>query len=114
MSPLTVVRENNYTLSIIGNGLSFTITQSDIIGSGKYLGSNTNGLHYMYVETIIQQVPLDVKRMIGLYDENGATHAIFQIPNIDYSFIEVPFYVDDDGHLYIMSTREHPLIMRIS
>ena len=106
MSPLTVVRENNYTLSIIGNGLSFTITQSDIIGSGKYLGSNTNGLHYVYVETIIQQVPLDVKRMIGLYDENGATHAIFQIPNIDYSFIEVPFYVDEDGHLYIMSTRE--------
>ena len=106
MSLISVARENDYTLSIVGNGLSFTITQSDIIGSGKYLGNNTNGFHYVYVETIIQQVPLDVKRMIGLYDENGSTHAIFQIPNIDYSFIEVPFYIDEDGHLYIMSTRE--------
>ncbi|HJM47988.1 MAG TPA: hypothetical protein QGH56_09260, partial [Candidatus Marinimicrobia bacterium] len=102
-----VVREDDYTLRISGDGSSFTIIQPDVIGSGRYLGENADGLHYVYVESIIQNVPLDVIRIIGLYDANGAIKAIFQIPNIDYTYIEDPFYIDDEGHLYIMSTRSN-------
>lgn len=100
-----VIRESDHILKVIGAGISFLIHQSDIIGSGKYLGKNKNGFHFVYVETIIQQVPLDVNRIIGLYDDNGATQAIFHIPNLDYTFIEKPFYIDDEGHLYLMSSR---------
>ena len=109
ISSILVVRENDYTLRINGEEMSFTIVQSDMIGSGKYLGKNANGYHYVYVETIIQNVPLDVNRIIGLYDTNGGTKAIFQIPNVDYSFIEDPFYVDESGNLYMMNSRSDGL-----
>ena len=102
-----VIREDDHTLHISGDGFSFNIIQSDVIGSGRYLGENADGFHYIYIESIIQNVPLDVKRIIGLYDANGRGKAIFHIPNIDYTYIEDPFYIDDEGHLYIMSTRSN-------
>ena len=102
----TVVRNNDHPLQITGKDFSFSIIQSSVIGSGNYLGKNAEGFHYIYVETITKQIPLDVKRSIGLYNSHGVAHAIFEIPNVDFTHIENPFYIDSAGNLFIMNTRE--------
>ncbi|MBT4143756.1 MAG: T9SS type A sorting domain-containing protein [Candidatus Marinimicrobia bacterium] len=103
---VSVIRTDDEILQIVGNDFAFSIIQAEGFASGKYLGKNGENNHYVYIETILQHVPLRVKREIALFDLTGKRQATFPIPNVDYTFIEFPFHVDELGDLYIMSTRK--------
>jgi len=97
---------NDNTLSVKGDDFNIVIKDSSIIGFGKYLGEVTKDYHYLYIENIIQQIPLLVKRKIMVVDETGFVKKVFEYPNNNYTYIPQEFFVSQ-GNLFFMLSREN-------
>jgi len=87
----------------IDQSQKFSIESSQAnLGTLKYLGNTPNGNLYIYVEHILQQVPLQVERSVQLYTIDGVLINQINIPQLQNSYIFREFYVDTQGNLYHM------------
>tara|TARA_B100000953_G_scaffold272720_1_gene244372 strand:+ start:1744 stop:4431 length:2688 start_codon:yes stop_codon:yes gene_type:complete len=101
-----VIIKNKNTLTVKGPGLNIILEDSSTIGFGQYLGKVASGHHYLYIENIIQQVPLLIKRKIFVVDETGVVKIIFEYPNNNYTYIPQEFFINQ-GNLFFMASREN-------
>ena len=99
-----VIKKDLQTITIrCNNSFSFNITSTKPnLGSAKFLGSTTEKNLYIYLEKIIQQIPLQVEREIRLYSIDGVLKARFLIPTHAHTYIFKEFFVDDKGNLFRM------------
>lgn len=103
--PDVKIRKKDWqTINILLNDENaFDITSGQPnLGSCKFLGCTQTGNLYIYIETIIRHVPLQIKRDIRLYTQNGEVKAIFEIPAHTYTYTFKEFYIDDNGNLFHM------------
>lgn len=104
---LRVIRRSSDRASVIINSeTAFEIEQKNL-GTVRHLGSTLGNYHYIYYETIEQQVPLRVSRYIDLIDGDGIIKVRFEVPTLAYTYIFREFFVDRGGSLYKMiSTKD--------
>ncbi len=99
--------KNSFTINT-GSNSSFEINSTnDDLGLARYLGTTPSGDIYIYIEKIIRQVPLEVKREIYLYSQSGDIKKIIDVPLYMHTYIFSEFYVDEDGNLFHMITAEN-------
>lgn len=82
---------------------AFEIAAADYdLGSAKFLGATPAGNYYIYLEKIVQSLPLQVERSVQLHESRGKVKARFQIPSQHHTDIFKEFHVDAAGNLYQM------------
>ena len=99
------IKDNN-TISIKGSEIDIVFKDSLSIGFGQYLGKTVNNHHYVYIENIIQHIPLLIERKILVVDQVGKVKIIFQYPNNNYTYIPQEFFVND-GNLFFLTSRNN-------
>jgi len=80
-------------------------TKNDL-GLARYLGTTPGGDIYIYLEKIIQHIPLQVERSIQLYSQTGKIKKTIDVPLHMHTYVFSEFYVDGDGNLFHMITAE--------
>ena len=103
---ISIKKEDNYTISIKGSGFDILFKDSLPIGFGQYLGKAANNNHYIYIENIIQHVPLIIERKILVVDQIGKVKIIFHYPNNNYTYIPQEFFVNDGDLFFLISRSE--------
>jgi hypothetical protein len=78
----------------------------DNIGSVDYLGNTPNGDHYIYVESILQHVPLQVQRAIYLCSNTGNVLQTLTLPQEKFTYVFKEFIIGEEGELYHMQSSE--------
>ena len=96
---------NNNNISVKSSDFNFSIKDSSVIGFGSYLGKASKNHHYLYIENIIEQVPLNIKRKIIVVDETGFIKKVFEYPNNNYTYMPQEFFVRD-GNLFFMLSQK--------
>ena len=103
---VSIKLKDENTIIIKGLGFDLIFKDSLSIGFGQYLGKVGNNHHYVYIENIVQQVPLLIKRKILVVDQIGTVKIIFQYPNNNYTYIPQEFFVDDGNLFFLISRNE--------
>mgnify|MGYP001179041937 CR=1 FL=1 len=101
---ISIKIKDNSTISIKGSEIDIVFKDSLSIGFGQYLGKTVNNHHYVYIENIIQHIPLLIERKILVVDQVGKVKIIFQYPNNNYTYIPQEFFVND-GNLFFLTSR---------
>jgi len=83
--------------------VSFQPTRG-IWGSGQYLGSSSNGNHYILLETILKQDPFKLEREIQVLDASGKTLVIVDIPAVQHVPVTREFQIEKSGAIFGMFT----------
>ena len=97
---------NNITVNT-GNRKSFEINSiNNDLGLARYLGSAPSGDIYIYLEKVLQHVPLSIKRQIYLYSCSGKIKKVINVPLHMHTYVFSEFYVDENGNLFHMITSE--------
>lgn len=68
----------------------------------RYLGRASDGSYYIYLERVVNHVPLKVVKEVRLYDPEGGFKSVLSFPTHAYSEVFKEFYVDIRGRLYQM------------
>ena len=91
-----------------GPRFNFILNDSLPVGFGQFLGNAMENHYYIYIENIVQQVPLIIKRKILVVDRIGSVKIIFEYPNNNYTYIPQEFFVDK-GDLFFLVSRKKGL-----
>ena len=105
---ITIEKLSMNSISInTSNSTAFEISSSNNdLGLARYLGTTPSGDIYIYLEKIIQHLPLEVKREVYLYSPSGDIRKIIDVPLHMHTYIFSEFYVDENGNLFHMITAE--------
>ncbi len=106
-----LVRQSSSGMAFYLNDVQLSSFQPSrgIWGSGQYLGSSDNGHHYLLLETILEQNPLQLRREVHVLDRTGKTLSILDVPATQHVPVTREFQVNKDGVLFGMFTRDDGL-----
>ncbi|MEA1896791.1 MAG: T9SS type A sorting domain-containing protein [Bacteroidota bacterium] len=103
---ITIEKHSMNSITInTGSSTPFEISSSNNdLGLARYLGTTPSGDIYIYLEKIIQHIPLEVKREVLLYSRSGDIRKVIDVPLHMHTYIFSEFYVDEDGNIFHMIT----------
>ncbi len=73
-------------------------------GSGQYLNSDNLGNHYILMENILKQFPLQLRREILKVTPSGKISVRIQVPAFQHVSVSREFQIDSDGTIYGLIT----------
>lgn len=91
------------TLNLQIANTKYSIFVNDI-GSVEYLGNTPQGNHYVYVESIINHVPLHVQRAIYLCSNTGKVLQRLTLPQEKFTYVYKECMIGEQGELYHMQS----------
>ena len=104
-----IIKQNWKTIIVNCNSNStFKITSAKPdLAAAKFLGRTPGGDLYIYLETLVKQVPLQTAREIRRYTTDGSLKARFIVPTHAHTYIFKEFYIDARGNIFQMISAEN-------
>ncbi len=103
-----VVRRSDSEMALLINKhqIALLIPDRGTWGSGQYLGTTPDNLHYLLLEVILEQYPLVIEREIRVINDQGISIAALEVPAIIYTPVSREFQLEPDGSFYELITAE--------
>lgn len=104
--PGRMIREDDRRMTFVldGQEVSTFNPRNGVWGSGQYLDSDDAGHHYILLETILNNYPLELHREVRILNGKGQTIGRIEVPPFQHVLVSREFQIQADGTIYGMIT----------